>query len=100
MVSVTFGHLYGADPARMTAQGLLGAVPQLWSRYFGAGRAEVVAAGDDQTILRVDEWPAAAAGLVAGFLERIAELTGVTVERVGIASVEDSTVFTVEWSSS
>jgi hypothetical protein len=100
MVSVTFGHLYGADITGLTAAELLGAVPQLWSRYFGAGRAEVVAAGDDQTILRVDEWPAAGGGLIAGFLERIAELTGVTVSRVAIASVEDSTVFTVEWSSS
>lgn len=100
LVSVTFGHLFGADPSTMSTHGLLGLVPRLWSRYFGDGVAEVVGAGDNRVVLRVVDWTDAssATDLVVGFLERIAELTGIAVVNVSANRDGNSRLFTVEWS--
>jgi hypothetical protein len=100
LVSVTFGHLYGADPTSMSTHGLLASVPHFWSRYFGCGTADVLATGDHRIVLQVTEWTDSepAAELVAGVFERIAELTGVTEVRVTIAPAGSATTFTVEWS--
>jgi hypothetical protein len=97
---VTFGHLFGADPSTMSPHGLLNSIPRLWPRYFGTGAAEVIGTGDDRVVLRVTDWSAApaAAELIVGFLERIAELTGVAVAEVDTACEDASQVFTVEWS--
>jgi hypothetical protein len=100
LVSVTFGVLYGADPASMSTHGLLAMVPQLWGRYFGGGRCEAIGVGDGRAVLAVTSWSAAepAEDLVAGFLERIAELTGAGGVRVASARDPEMTTFTVEWS--
>jgi len=100
LVSSTFGHLYGGDPASMSTLGLLGSVPRLWSRYFSSGEAIVLGAGDDRIVLQVAGWSTseAAAELVAGVLERIAELTGVTRVRVAVSTGALAPIFTVEWS--
>jgi uncharacterized protein (TIGR02265 family) len=101
LVSVTFGHLYGADPTSMSTHGLLSSVPHFWSRYFGCGDTRVLGAGDHQVVLEVTDWTDSepAAELVAGVFERIAELTGVTEVRVTVAHRGGgATTFTVEWS--
>jgi hypothetical protein len=98
MVSVTFGHLYGADPTRMSTEGLLLAVPTLWDRYFGFGSVEVGVPEDRRMEMTVmHQADLGADDLIAGFFERIAELTGVSDARVTVTAGLENTRFLVEW---
>jgi hypothetical protein len=99
-VSSTFAHLYGGDPASMSTHGLLSSVPRFWDRYFSNGEVDVIATGDDRIVLRVTGMITSepAAELVAGFLERIAELTGAAQVRVLVTPGVLAPTFTVEWS--
>ncbi len=99
-VSVTFGHVYGADPSAATTHALLTSVPRLWSRYFDFGAIEVAATSEGCVILRADGGDAAVAALVAGFLERIAELTGAVGVSVAVVTDDASTSYVVEWEDS
>ncbi len=100
MVSVTFAHLYGADPTTLTPSGLVAAVPSLWPRYFGFGEVELISEADGRVELRVDaDVPAATWDLIAGFLIRVAELPGASDARVELEVEAGACTFVVEWST-
>ncbi len=97
MVSVTFSHVYGADYTSLSPLGLLTAVPSLWSRYFAFGNASLIATGDRTVVLAVGE-PPGAKELVAGFLARVAEITGVAGVNVSAGPCcNGHREFTVSW---
>ena len=94
------GHWWGGVVTPNWVSGLLGSVPRFWDRYFSSGEVEVIGTADDRIVLRVDGWSTSepAAELVAGFLERVAELTGVARVRVLVSAGALAPIFTVEWS--
>ncbi len=83
LVSATFGQLFGAAPERLSPRAVLGGIPGLWPRYFAGTTVEI----DLSAPTRCDLVVRGGAGqlppaLIAGFLGRIAELSGADAAEV------------------
>ncbi len=78
-MSATFAHLFGADPATLDPEVVLGALPTFWDRYHDWGAIEVATErGAADVVLAGYPGVADVCALVAAELERIVELTGAT----------------------
>ena len=76
-MSATFARLFGADPASLSAETVLAALPTYWDRYHAWGDVEVaVHAGHADIMLTGFPGSTEICALVAAELERIVELTG------------------------
>jgi len=76
-MSATFARLFGADPATLSAEAVLTALPAFWARYHDWGDVEVsVLPGSTDVVLHGYAGSADVCTLVAAELERVVELTG------------------------
>ncbi|HEY0195768.1 MAG TPA: hypothetical protein VGC42_31855 [Kofleriaceae bacterium] len=76
-MSATFARLFGADPASLTAEDVLAALPSFWSRYHDWGEAAVaVAPGSADVVLHGYAGSLDVCTLVSAEIERVVELTG------------------------
>jgi hypothetical protein len=76
-VTATFARLFGADPATLSAEAVLGALPAFWARYHDWGDIEAtVTAGSADVVLHGHAGSVDVCALVAAELERVVELTG------------------------
>jgi hypothetical protein len=76
-MSATFARLFGADPATLSTEAVLTALPAFWARYHDWGEVEVsVLPGSTDVVLHGYAGSADVCTLVAAELERIIELTG------------------------
>jgi diguanylate cyclase (GGDEF)-like protein len=76
-MSATFARLFGADPATLSAEDVLTALPAFWARYHDWGDVEVsVVTGSTDVVLHGYAGSADVCTLVAAELERVVELTG------------------------
>jgi len=76
-MSATFTRLFGDDPAKLSAEAVLTALPALWARYHDWGELEVsVGPGSADLVLHGYAGSLDVCALVAAELERIVELTG------------------------
>jgi diguanylate cyclase (GGDEF)-like protein len=76
-MSATFARLFGADPATLSAETVLTALPAFWARYHDWGDVEVsVLPGSTDVVLHGYAGSADVCTLVAAELERVVELTG------------------------
>ncbi|HVK88477.1 MAG TPA: protein kinase [Kofleriaceae bacterium] len=75
-MSATFAHLFGADPASLSAVKVLAALPSFWDRYHQWGGIEV-AVGTDAATITLLGYPGSpdVCTLVGAELERIVEMT-------------------------
>jgi diguanylate cyclase (GGDEF)-like protein len=90
-MSATFRRLFGADPATLSAEAVLGALPAFWARYHDWGDAEAtVGPGGADVVLHGYAGSVDVCALVAAELERVVELTGTAT----VAVVHDACAFT------
>ncbi len=76
-ITTTLTHLFGANPASVTPETVLGALPTFWPRYHDWGSVEVaIHAGTADIALGGYSGSSDVCGLVGAQLERIVELTG------------------------
>jgi serine/threonine protein kinase len=76
-VSATFARLFGADPATLSAETLLTALPAFWAHYHDWGDLDVsVEPGRADLVLYGNAGSIDVCALVGAELERIVELTG------------------------
>ena len=76
-MSATFARLFGADPARLSGEAVLTALPAFWARYHDWGDLEVsVGPSSADLVLYGYAGSRDVCALVAAELERIIELTG------------------------
>ncbi|HEU4732874.1 MAG TPA: diguanylate cyclase [Kofleriaceae bacterium] len=79
-MSATFARLFGADPAALSAEAVLTALPSFWTRYHDWGDIEVsVGHGTGDVVLHGHAGSTDICTLVAAELERLVELTGATM---------------------
>ncbi|MEP6865732.1 MAG: diguanylate cyclase, partial [Deltaproteobacteria bacterium] len=76
-MSATFARLFGADPASLTPETVLSALPAFWPRYHDWGDVAVnVNAGSATVSLTGYSGSTEVCAMIAAELERIVELTG------------------------
>ena len=76
-MSATFARLFGADPASLSAEAVLSALPAFWARYHDWGDIEIsVGPSSADLVLYGYAGSRDVCALVAAELERIIELTG------------------------
>jgi serine/threonine protein kinase len=76
-MSATFARLFGADPASLTPETVLSALPTFWPRYHDWGDVEVnVNPGSATVSLTGYSGSTAVCAMISAELERIVELTG------------------------
>jgi hypothetical protein len=87
----------------MTPPALLGKASQMWSSLYNKGAMRVEESGTHNARIRVTDFPSEAAGCarVEGWIERMAELTGVSNIQIQhptcIARGEDACVWVMRW---
>ncbi len=78
-MSATFPRLFGADPASLPAEKILGAMPSFWPRYHEWGEVDVATRPGGATVkLYGYSGSTDLCAMVTAELERIVELTGAT----------------------
>jgi hypothetical protein len=76
-MSATFARLFGDDPAKLSAEAVLTALPAFWARYHDWGDLEVsVGPGSADVVLHGYAGSLDVCALVAAEFERVVELTG------------------------
>ena len=76
-MSATFARLFGADPASLTPETVLSALPTFWPRYHDWGDVAVNVSNGSATVsLTGYSGSTAVCAMIAAELERIVELTG------------------------
>jgi len=82
-MSATFTRLFGADPAGLSAEAIMTALPAFWARYHDWGELDVTQGlGSAGLVLHGYAGSLDVCALVAAELERVVELTGASAVAV------------------
>jgi diguanylate cyclase (GGDEF)-like protein len=104
-ITATFARFFGANPSSLAVETVLRAAPAFWGRYHDWAQLGVISAGPGLVELSLDKRPGSQlmCTLVAGELEKVAELAGaqeVAVEHHRCACRgEGECAYRVQWTS-